>query len=173
MHHREFHRDLRALTLSIHVHAPGINRVSFFCPCNQLLDRLVIVRSEFPALWRRSDEHVLIEESLTQQRLAHREQVVAGWSIVLLRAEDQTDLLRGIRRAGGGDARRNLNHILEDGLSAFILEFAFGGAQRCEQQSGREQQTGKPAEYCKRSRLHPGGPPNFRQVYINESAFAD
>ena len=35
----------------------------------------------------------MIEESLTQQRLTNREQVIAGWRIVLLRAQDQAGLI--------------------------------------------------------------------------------
>ena len=106
-------------------------------PGDQLLDGLVIVRAEFAALRRRRQEHVLIEEALTQQRLADREEVVAGGRVVLLRAEDQAHLPGGIDRTGGRYAGRDLDDVLENRLSRFILQFGF--LRRAERHDHRDE----------------------------------
>ena len=156
MHHHELHRDLGALALPVHVDAPRIDGIRLLRPGDQLLDRLVIVRAEFPALRRRSDQHVIVAQSQAQQRLAHGEQIVAGRRVVLLGAEDQAHLPGRIHHAGSRDAGRHFDHIFEDGLARFILKLGFlRGPQRRHQQGGHKDKAGQPREL--RARRFPAG----------------
>src|SRR3984885_12426973 len=147
MRHHEFGRDLGAFALAVHVHAAGIDRIGLLRPVDQLLQWLVILRSEFPPLRRSRQQNVMLDDSLPPQGLAHRKHIVSVGRIVLLEAQDQADLTRRFWDARTSDAIWDFDHILDNRFSRFVLQFVvLRSAERRDETTCHGGQARKPVE---------------------------
>ncbi len=134
MGHGELHRDFGAFALAEHVDPAGVDGgIGLHGPSDEFFDGLVVGGTKLAGLGRDGEQDELIGETQPEQALADGEDVVAGGGVMLLGAEDEAELRRGVGRG--------LDDVFRDGLAGGVFELQFG-FQRGEG-AGEEEENGE------------------------------